>query len=137
MKKGIILVMMIMLGIVNLMSQERIDVLDSMYVAGTTDTTSVTYSGSYNGSVYYDGIVGFQFTMANYVDSFSHVYLMGSWDNGVNLVFIDSASPIADSTYFLYETPPKFPKYYLEGYTATGDTASLKNIIQVAKKTKK
>jgi hypothetical protein len=81
----------------------------------------------------YDGIVGFQFTIANYVDTIDHVYLMGSYD-GEEMVFVDSTDSRTDGNYMLFDAPPKYYQYFLFAKCLTGDTATIKNTTQFAKK---
>jgi len=137
MKKALIISMLLMLGIVNITSgQEKNSSLDSTYAASETVTVAYDYNDRYQGSVYYDGTAGFVFTIENYVDTFNHVYFEGSFD-GINFLFIDSLSVLTNGNYNLSQSPPAYLKYRLNATTATGDTATLKNIIYFEKKVKK
>ena len=134
MKKKILILASIMLGVIALsVGQEKYELIDSSYFAGTSGTVEVTYNNYYNGVKYSDGIVGYQFTTKNYVDTFSKISLEGS-DDGVNYVFVDSVLVLTDGNYKLYDSTPEFLKYRLNATILTGDTATLDNIIYTEKR---
>jgi hypothetical protein len=135
MKKGLFIMMLAILGIVNTsLGQERVDVFaDSVYVAGVEKTIETTYTYTYDGVKYYSGVAGFLFDVVNYVDTLTILIFEGGYD-GVNYTPIDTLTELNGSyTYKFYQAPPVYQKYRMRAPLVSGDTATLENIIYFEK----
>lgn len=132
MKKGIILVMMIVLGAISLMAQQRYEVIDTVYVNADTVTIAPTYTNSFDGSKTYDGVAGFMFTILNRTDTLRALYFEGSYD-GTNFALVDSITSYVNGTQSMQQAPPIYTKYRLRALTITGDIVSLKDLIYFEK----
>lgn len=127
MKKKILILILAIFGIAQLsFGQEYIRSVDSVQIKSDTAYLEVTYDNRYNGTTAFDGIVGYQFTVVNYVDTVELIVFEGS-QNGTNYVPIDSLVEPLNGNYKFSDTPIEFKKYRLGIYGASEDTATLKN----------
>lgn len=128
MKKITFILILALLAVTNFTySQEYVQDITSVTVEAETVAIEVTYDNSYDGSKFYNGIVGYQFTITNVQDTLESLYLEGGYD-GTNYVFIDSIAVYVDGTYSLSVANPEFLKYRLYATTAAADTVTLENI---------
>ncbi|MCP4762379.1 MAG: hypothetical protein GY870_11410 [archaeon] len=135
MKNIIVLLAIAFISTSALFSQEKNESLDSVYVVSDTATLEVDYDFYYDGVKKYDGVVGYQFTVDNYIDTIQLIVLEGGYD-GVNYTPIDSLTEPLDGNYSLFDTDPIYLKYRLGIYAAAEDTATLKNNIFFQKESK-
>lgn len=131
MKNLINLILILVLSANLLHAQEKVESIDSIYVQSDTVYAEVDYDFYYDGSKYYDGVVGYLFTVE---DTINKVSLEGSYD-GVQYVNVADLDSLSNDNYSISDVDPEYQKYRLGAYGASGDTAILKNIIYYEKKT--
>jgi hypothetical protein len=132
-------VLVLFLGLISFFvinAQEINTNVDSLMFQGVSDVVEVTYTNSFNGIQYYSGIAGYQFTIENYTDSLNFCYFQGSYD-GVNYILIDTLTVLPDGNYNFSDENPNYLKYRIYAGAASGDTASIKNVIFYYKKVSK
>lgn len=135
MKKVLFILILAVLSIPNLsFAQGNQQTIGAVSVEAETVLVEPVYDFYYDGSVFYDGVVGFQFTISNIKDTLNGLYFEGGYNAG--FVHIDSINVYIDGTYSLSQSPPEYNKYRLRAVTAVGDTVTLENIVYYAKETK-
>lgn len=132
----ICILILLMFGINNIsIGQEKNEEIDSVRIRGTAGIVIATYDDDYSGAQYFEGIVGYQFTLDNYVDTVDYIILEGSY--GDYYVPIDTLSNALDGEYSLFDENPNYLKYRLRIPLISGDTAVLKNNIYFEKRLRK
>lgn len=135
MKKQILILALMVLSFNATFSQEKNEALDAVSIVSDTATLEVDYDFYYDGVKKYDGVVGYQFTVENTVDTLQMIVLEGGYD-GVNYIPLDTLSEPLDGNYSLYVTEPIYLKHRLSIYGAAEDTAIVKNNIYFQKESK-
>jgi hypothetical protein len=131
MKRLIFIFMLVSVALTS-MAQQRIQAVDSAYTTNQTKNIIVTYNDEYGGYAFSNGVVGYAFTIVNYADTLNHVYFQGSWDK-TNWVTVSILPRMTAGNYILYDSSPEFFYYRLNTSAASGDRATIKNIIYFEK----
>lgn len=116
-------------------SQEKNESIDSVYIVSDTAYAEVDYDFYYDGVKNYDGVVGYIFSVENYIDTIQLIVLEGGYDGSVYAPLDSLVEPL-NGNYSLLDIDPAYYKYRLGIYGAAEDTASLKNITYFQKGTK-
>ena len=75
MKKFTFILVLAILSITNFTyGQEYIESISSVTLEAETATIEATYNNSFDGSKFYSGVVGFQFTITNVADTLLNLY---------------------------------------------------------------